>query len=204
MLTDSSHTELLIEEKRPVSRKLIALVAALVVSALLISGYLYLRRRHVQQMASVAAPTSEYSVVVPKGPAKAHIMVDDAMLKAGQTIIGGTVKNISVEKLTGLSLGLELRRRKDASLEQMWAPIEPADLEPEQEGRYSLKLPAQEYSSVRLVSLRTGESALIAFSSSQGQKRPPEKLEPKVVTVPRPAGKGGEFLNSPDNPARVP
>lgn len=204
MLTDPSHTELLIEEKRPVSRKLVAVIAALVVTALVISGYLYLRGRHVQQMAAAVTPVPESSPTVPKGPAKAHILVDDAMLKGGQTIIGGSVKNISGERLVGLSVGLELRRRKDASLEQVSAPVAPTDLDPEQEGRYLLNLPAQEYSSVRLANLRVGDSTLIAFSSAQGQKRPPERLEPKTVTVPRSPSKGGDFLNTPDNPARVP
>ncbi len=205
MVSESSHTELLIEERRPASRKLVALLAAVVVTALLVAGYMYLRRRHAQQMsAAAAAQTQAPAQNIPKGPAKAHILVDEALLKAGQTIIGGSVRNVCNEKLSGLSVGLELRRRKDASIEQVFAAIEPSELEPAQEGRYMLKLPAQEYSSVRLVSLRSGESTLLAFSSAQGQKRPPEKLEPKVVTVPRPASKGAEFLNSPDNPARVP
>jgi hypothetical protein len=44
---------------------------------------------------------------------------------------------------------------------------------------------------------------MIVYSSSQGKKRPPEHLQPQIVVVKR-AGKPGEFLNTPDNPARVP
>lgn len=206
MLTDSSHTELLIEEKQPASRKLIAIISAIAVTAIVIAGYTYLRRRHNQQVQALAAQAQAQNddPNVPKGPAKAHIWVDEALLKGGQTTIGGTVKNISNEKLSGIAVGLELRRRKDASLEQISAPIEPSALEPQQEGRYMLKLAAADYSSVRLINLRTGDSSLIAYTTSPGQKRPPEKIEPKVVIVPRPPSKGGEFLNSPDNPARVP
>ena len=40
-------------------------------------------------------------------------MVDDALLQGGKTIIGGTVKNTSGEKLEGLAVELELKRRKD-------------------------------------------------------------------------------------------
>ena len=207
MLTDSSHTELLIEEKQPASRKLAAILAALLVTALLVAGYTYLRRRHSQQVAAQALQSqqenAQQNATAPRGPAKAHILVDDALLKGGQTIIGGTVKNTSNEKLSGLSVELVLRRRKDASVEQTSVPIDPAELEPAQEGRYSLKLPAQEYSAVRLVSLRSGDS-ILAYTSSPGQKRPPERIEPKVVIVPRSGSRGGEFLNTPDNPARVP
>jgi hypothetical protein len=47
------------------------------------------------------------------------------------------------------------------------------------------------------------QSALIAYSSSQGKKRTPERLEPRTIVVKR-SGKPGEFINSPDNPGRVP
>ena len=210
MLTDSSHTDLLIEEERPVSRKLVPVFAALLVTALLVAGYTYLRRRHSQQVAAAAlqaqqeAAQKNQNANAPKGPAKAHILVDEALLKGGQTIIGGTVKNTSSEKLSGLSVDLVLRRRKDSAVEQTSVKIEPADLEPTQEGHYSLKLPAQDYSAVRLVSLRSGDSNLLAYTSSPGQKRPPERFEPKTVIVPRSGSRGGEFLNTPNNPARVP
>ncbi len=205
MLTDSTHTELLIEEKRSTGRTLVAVVCALTATAVVFAGYTYLRKRSAQQrlaaIASQAPPTSD----LPKGPAKAHILVDEALLKGGQTIIGGTVRNISGEKLSGLTVALELRRRKDGSLEQTSAAVEPRDLEPDQEGRYVLKLPAQQYISVRLVGLKGGtDSAPLAYTTGSGQKRPPEKIEPKVVTIPRSGSRGGEFLNSPDKPARVP
>ncbi len=142
---------------------------------------------------------------LPTGPPKAHIRVDEALLQAGKTVIGGTVKNTSGEKLIGLRVGLELRRRKDKNIEHTLVPVEPTELAPEEEGRYVLKLPAQQYSSVRLEGLKSGsDSALLAYTTSQGQKRPPERLEPKVVIVRRPGSRGGDFLNSPDNPARVP
>src|SRR5688572_25439479 len=206
MLTDSSHTELLIEENSSKGRMLIAVVCALAVTAIFVAGYTYLRKRSAEQrLAAEAAAVKPETSDIPKGPAKAHILVDEALLKGGQTIIGGTVRNISTEKLSGLTVGLELRRRKDSSLEQTSVPVEPSELEPTQEGRYVLKLPAQQYISVRLLALKGGpDSALVAYTTSSGQKRPLEKTEPKVVTVPRPGARPGEFLNSPDNPARVP
>lgn len=205
MLTDSTHTELLIEEKRSTGRKLVAVVCALTVTAIVFAGYTYLRKRSAQQRLAATAAQAPPTSDIPKGPAKAHILVDEALLKGGQTIIGGTVKNISAEKLSGLTVALELRRRKDGSLEQTSAAVEPRDLEPDQEGRYFLKLPAQQYISVRLMGLKGGaDSVLLAYTTASGQKRPPQRIEPKVVTVPRSGSQRGGFLNSPDNPARVP
>lgn len=205
MLTDPTHTELLIEEKRSTGRTLVAVVCAFSVTAIFFVGYTYLRWRSAQQRLAAVAAQAPPASDIPKGPAKAHILVDEALLKGGQTIIAGTVKNICSEKLSGLTVALELRRRKDGSLEQTSVAVEPRDLEPDHEGRYALKLPAQQYISVRLVGLKAGtDSAALAYTTAAGQKRPPEKLEPKVVTVPRPASRGGEFLNSPDSPARVP
>ncbi|MCM3874538.1 MAG: hypothetical protein ND895_27920 [Pyrinomonadaceae bacterium] len=206
MLTDPTHTELLIEEKRSTGRMVVGAVCALIVTAIVFGGYTYLRKRTAQQrLAAIAAAQAPPTSDAPRGPAKAHILVDEALLKGGQSIVGGTVRNISTEKLTGLTVALELRRRKDGSLEQTSAAVEPQELEPTQEGRYSIKLPAQQYISVRLAGLKSGtDSALLAYTTASGQKRPPEKNEPKVVIVPRSGSRGDGFLNSPDNPARVP
>ena len=123
---------------------------------------------------------------------------------AGMTTIGGVVKNISKQELAGISVVLELRRRKDGGLEESVLPVTPAQLQPEQEGSYSVTLPAQNVASIRLVGLKVEpQSTLIAYSSSQGKKRTPERLEPRTVVVKR-SGKPGEFINSPDNPGRVP
>jgi hypothetical protein len=99
---------------------------------------------------------------------------------------------------------IELRRRKDGGLEEVLLPVTPSPLQPEQEGVYSLKAPSQDFASIRLAGLKADpQSTLIAYSSSQGKKRPPERFEPRTIVVKR-AGKPGEFLNSPDNPGRVP
>jgi hypothetical protein len=40
-----------------------------------------------------------------------------------------------------------------------------------------------------------------------GARREPERLpqgKPKIVVVPRPRPKGEEFINTPDNPTRIP
>jgi hypothetical protein len=183
--------------------KLLAAVCAVAVSAILLAGYGYIRKRHAQQ--TLAANTLPASVDNrPKGPPVVHILVDDPLLDKGSTIIGGRVKNISKQELTGLTIALELMRRKDGGAEQASVVVEPARLQPEEEGVYTLKLSSQRYGSIRLIGLKADpQSTLVAYSSSAGRKRAPERLEPKTVVVKRSSRKG-EFLNTPDNPTRVP
>jgi hypothetical protein len=201
MITDQFHTEDTAYEKSPLGVKLIAALAAIAVSAALLTGYFYLRKRHEQQTAA-ALPTQP--ATTPKGPARAQIMVDEPLLKGNQSLIGGAVKNISNERLNKLSVELELRRRKDGKPESMRVPINPNDLDPQQEGRYSLLLPAQDYAAVRLLALREGEnSAQLSYSVLPGQKRPLERLDSKTIVVQKP-GRRSEFINTPDNPSRVP
>ncbi len=191
------------EPTQSVRLKLLAIVCAVAVSAVLLAGYGYVRKRHAQQ--ALAANTLPASVDNgPKGPAVAHILIDDPLIDKGSTIIGGTVKNISRHELTGLTIALELVTRKDGSAEQASVTVEPARLQPEQEGVYTLKLSSQRYGSVRLIGLRADpQSTLVAYSSSAGRKRAPERFEPRTVVV-KPSSRKAEFLNTPDNPTRVP
>jgi hypothetical protein len=57
-----------------------------------------------------------------------------------------------------------------------------------------------------LVALKAGPNLVpLPYTTAQGQKRPPERLESKTITIGKPSpSKRGEFLNSPDNPSRVP
>jgi hypothetical protein len=134
------------------------------------------------------------------------ILIDDAVLKGGKTVLAGTVKNTSTEKLGPLTVELELKRRKDGGTEKKQVALEPAQLEPQQEGRYSIELQTQEYGSARVVALKGDAAALaLRYTTAPGRKRAPERTESKTITVDkRPTAKGGEFLNSEDNPARVP
>lgn len=204
MFTDSLDSDLLAEERGSSGRRLIAALLAILFTGGVLAGYLYFRNRYIRQNLSESPPRA-VSTTALKGPAKAHVLIDDPLLKGGQTLIGGTVKNISQEALSGVAVDLELKRRTGGTSERMTVSLSPSRLEPNQEGNYSLKLPAQHFSAVRLVSLRSEpDGTELAFTTGPGQKRPPERIEPKVVVVPRPPSKGGDFLNSPDNPARVP
>lgn len=199
-----SQPELFAEPKRSVASKVFAGVAALVITALVFTGYAVLRKRQAQKSGSLALSSSPPGAE-PRKPPMAVVMVDDALLQGSKTIIGGTVRNTSTEKLERLSVEVELKRRKDGVAEKQLVSLEPAQLEPEQEGRYSLELKAQDYGSARLIALKAGPNLVsLPYTTAQGQKRPPERLESKTMRVDKPSAKRGEFLNSPDNPARVP
>ena len=114
-----------------------------------------------------------------------------------------TVKNISDRDLSDLFVVIEMRRRKDGGIEDVALPVSPPILQPQQEGAFSLKAAAQDFASIRLAGVKAEpQSNLVAYTSSQGKKRPPERFEPKIVVVKR-SGKPGEFINTPDNPGRI-
>jgi hypothetical protein len=203
-MIESHQDKLFVEPKSSAGLKVLAAVSALVITGMVFGGYTLLRKRHAEDSGSLAL-SSPASPTNTAKPAKALIIVDEALLQGGKTTIGGIVRNTSAEKLEGLSVELELKRRKDGGLETKLVSLEPGMLETQQEGRYSLELRAQDYSYARLAGLKAGPNlSPLPYTTAQGQKRPLERLEPKTIIVGKPTGKGGGFLNSPDNPARVP
>ena len=204
MINDPFHPEESIaREKDSSRRKLLGVVCAVGVTAILLAGYGYMRKYHAQRVLQNNTPPPVVESG-PKGPALAHVVVDEPTIEKSFTTIGGVVKNISKQELSGVQVVIELRRRKDGGIEESVLPVSPAQLQPDQEGVYSLKAPVQDFASIRLTGLKADpQSSLIAYSSSQGKKRPPERFEPRVIVVKR-AGRPGEFINSPDNPTRVP
>ena len=183
--------------------KLVAAVAAIAITVLVFVGYTTIRKRHAEESAATlqaAQPKTE-----PRAVPKAQILVDDAMLRAGTITLGGTVKNTSNEVLGPLVVELELRKRTGGGVETRSVNLQPATLKPQEEGRYLLQLKSQEFGTARVVALRAGDgSTAIAYTTAQGLKRPEERLESKTIVVDKPRSQGGEFLNTPDNPARVP
>lgn len=201
-MTESLHNELFAEPKSSVSLKLIAVIAAVVVSIGLLAGYAYLRQRHAGQTASTVAATAP--VAAPKLPVKALIKIDDPTLEPGASTLAGTVVNTSNEPLSNLAVEMELFYRTGEASDKKTLPIEPSTLQPQQEGRYSVRVSTKDYEFGRLVALRSNSTA-IGFNTSAGQARDREVTPSKTVNVDqKPGGKRDEFLNSPDNPARVP
>jgi len=203
-MTDSLREQTFVAPKGSFGLKLVAGISALAVTVAVFIGYAYLRQRHAENGGATMSTAQTQSREPRKSP-KAIVLVDDPLLQGSKTIVGGAVRNTSAERLEQVSVELELKRRKDGTAEKKLVALTPLQLEPGQEGRYSLELKAQEYGSVRLVGLRVGpDSSPLAYTSAPGQKRPPERLESKTIIVNKPSSKRDGFLNSPDNPARVP
>src|SRR6185295_3066687 len=199
MITED-HEEVFIEATESSGLKIAAAVAALLITALVFVGYAYLRKRQAQS----AAPAQQLAAQ-PKPSPQALILVDEALLQGTNTVLGGTVRNITNQRLSAISVELELKRRSGGGVEKKQVALNPVELGPSEDGQYSLQLKAQEYVSARVVGLYSGSQATIPFTLAQGDKRPPERLESKTIKIDKPApGKRSEFLNSPDNPARVP
>jgi hypothetical protein len=204
MINNPFHQKDAIEQRHDSNRRLLlGIVCAVAVTALLVAGYALMRRKHAQRVLAENQPPP-VTESGPKGPPVAHVVIDEPTIEKGFTVIGGAIKNISDRDLSDLFVVIEMRRRKDSGIEEVSLPVSPPLLQPQQQGAFSLKADAQDYASVRLAGVKAErQSTLVAYSSSQGKKRPPERFEPKVVVVKR-SGKPGEFINTPDNPGRIP
>lgn len=138
---------------------------------------------------------------------EANVFVDEAMLAKPYAIIGGAVENIGAQRLEKLSVEIELRRREDGSVERREVSVQPEDLEPGKQGKFSLKVLSEEWSGSRVLRLRSGSRQQeVAFRPQPGAKRPPERVKPNVVTVKTPQKNSGnsDFINTPDTPYSVP
>lgn len=150
------------------------------------------------QTRPAAAPTPE-----------ANVYVNEAMLAKPYAVIGGAVENIGEQRLEKLTVEIELRRRADGGFERREVAVEPGDLEPGRQGKFSIKVLSEEWSGSRVVGLRSAARAdgEVAFRPQPGAKRPPEKIKPNVVIVKTPSQKkpnGSDFINTPDTPYKVP
>ena len=204
MINNPFHQEDAIEQQHDTNRRLLlGIVCAVAVAALLVAGFFFVRRYHARRILAENPPPPPVTDSGPKGPPVAHVVIDEPTLEKGFTVIGGAVKNISDRDLSDLFVVIEMRRRKDGGIEDVALPVTPPILQPQQEGAFSLKAAAQDFASIRLAGVKAEpQSNLVAYTSSQGKKRPPERFEPKIVVVKR-SGKPGEFINTPDNPGRI-
>ena len=185
--------------------KIVSILLALAVTATLLVGFMFWRKRHAESVGAEARPQAK--TARPALPAKVQVYMDEAVRKGQQAIVTGTVHNISGGALSNITLEVELTRRKDASTEVRSMGVEPRELAPDQKGRYELRLTG-DYSSIKILSIKSGPDASeIGFKKDAGARRPLEPPhEPKTIIVDRPAApkQGEEFINTPDNPARIP
>ena len=188
------------EEKRHGRRLLVGLLCALLLTGTVLGGYLYLRKRHERQVAA------NLEVENKKKAPKVEVFVDEATVEGKTTSLGGTIHNISNEPLRNLAVELLLRRRVGSGIETRAVTANPTELPPDGKARYTLELPVQNYVSVTFLRVISGDNhAEVAFKVLPGTARPPlESPAAKTVIVNRPAPRGEQFINTPNNPGKVP
>jgi hypothetical protein len=189
------------EEQRHTRRLSIGILCALVLTGIVLGGYLYLVKRHERQVAAaVAAGTVE------KEKAKVEVAVDEATTQGKKSVLSGTIHNISNQALSNVAVELQLRRRAGGGTEVRVVTPESSELAPDARTQYRLELPVQDYVSATFSRVLTGDAHVaIAFKAVPGTERPPLPSPPsKTIVVGRPAPRDGEFLNSEKDPARVP
>lgn len=188
------------EEKRHGRRLLIGFLCAVLLTSAVLGGYLYLRKRHERQVAA------NLEVENKKKAPKVEVFVDEATVNGKTTLLGGTVHNISNESLHNVAVELQLRRRTGGGIETRAVTPDRTDLPPDGKARYTLELPVQNYISVTFLRVIAGDNhAEVAFKALPGTPRPPlESPAAKTVIVNRPAPRGEEFINTPNNPGKVP
>jgi hypothetical protein len=83
---------------------------------------------------------------------------------------------------------------------------EATDLAPDGRTRYQLEVAVSDYSAATFSKVLAGDARVaIAFKAYPGAARPAmEAPGSKTIVVGRPAPRGGEFLNTEKNPAKVP
>jgi len=190
------------EERRHIRRLLVGILCAVVLTASVLGGYLFLRKRHERQVAAAVAAEKQE-----KARPKVEVAVDDAMIEGKKSILGGTIHNISGETLRNVAVELQLRKRTGGGVEMRVVTPEATELAPDARTRYQIEVAVQDYSSATFSKVLAGDDrTAIAFKAFPGAVRPP--MEPPgsktVVVGGRPAPNGDEFLNSEKNPAKVP
>jgi hypothetical protein len=183
--------------------KIVSILLAIAVTASLLVGFLMWRKRHEESVG--VQPQAQTKQAKAALPAKVQIYMDEAVRKGPEAVIGGTVHNISGENLTNLSVEIELSHRKDAGTEVRSLDVEPKELAPDQKGRYTLALTG-DYRSFKLLRIKSASDE-IGFKAAPGAQRPAERApEHRTIIVerPSPSKQGEEFINTPDNPAKVP
>ena len=188
------------EEKRHTRRLLIGVFCAVFLTAIVLGGYLWLRKRNERQLAAAVAVENQ------KKTPKVEVLVDDSTVEGKKAFLSGTIHNISNESLRGIAVELQLRRRVGGGVETRTVLPESSDLAPDARTRYSLEVPSQDYISSTLLRVVSGENrAAVPFKALPGAARPPlETPASKTVIVNRPKPKGDEFINTPGNPGKVP
>lgn len=184
--------------------KAVAIIAAVVLTSLLLFGYVYFRHVQAERLQSAAAAERNASA---RPEPEVEVAQNEAMLRGSQAVIGGKVRNISKTPLAAVTVELSLFRRDNNVAETRSISTTPSELAPGDEGAYSVAVP-REFSGARIarVTSRTANHDLV-FRIIPGAARPPERPSGSVQVVARPSstrGRDDEFINTPDKPVKLP
>ena len=193
--------------------KIVSIALAVCISAGLLVGFLIWRGWHESKVSSgpdavraIEGTNRQAGSAAPALPVKVEILLDEPVRKGTEAVIGGTIRNISGERLSGLAVEFQLFHRADQESDVRVFELEPRDLEPGESGRYSSTL-SGDYRSLKLLRIMSGPAGqAIGFNTGTGARRPVAQPETKTIVVGRPAAprKGDDFINTPDNPAKIP
>jgi hypothetical protein len=189
------------EERQRTKRLLVGVLCAVLFTGAVLGGYIALRKRHERQVAAAAE-----AEVKRKAP-RVEVFVDDALVNGKITTLGGTVHNISTENLHNIAVELQLRRRVGAGLDTRVVEPETTDLAPDARARYVIQVATEDYISATFSRVVSGsDRAAIPFKALPGNPRPPldAPASKTIIVDKRSPGKGDEFINTPNNPGRVP
>lgn len=192
------------ERNRGFAVKLGAAACALLLTGMLLGGYFYLRGRNVQNIHARQQAAQAARESIP--PPKAQVFHDEVLLKGSKAVVGGSIRNISDATLEELNVEIELKSRDGQLSDTRAVKVEPARLSPGDEGRFTLQITSSDWGATRVARLFSAKDGVeIPFRPEVGARRPPERVpSPKVIVVPRRKSKGDDFLNTPDNPIRIP
>lgn len=184
--------------------KIVGIISAALAICLIFGGYFVLRHRSAAATAQPAAAPR----VEAREPIKLQVFEDEAYLRRADAIIGGTVHNVSNEKLSGLSLTIKLQGRDGRTEETRTVAATPANLSPQEKATYSLAVPSAKWSSAKVVAIAADGSTLVAFQSTRGKARPREAPPAPIVrSAPAERSKASKkddgFLNTPDTPITI-
>ena len=192
------------EGKKSLAAKVWPALLAVALTVGLLGGYFYLRGRNERTLAAQRAEAEKAKAVAPP---VAQVFQDEVRLAGAQAVVGGIVRNISDERLEGLSVEIELKSRTGDGKEVRQVAVEPRDLKPGEDGKYSLQIVPRAWRGVSVARLLSGaRGGEIPFKPELGARRPTEgRPSPKIVVEqPRPRQKGDDFINTPDTPVRIP
>lgn len=185
----------------------IGLLLALLITAGVGVGLMVLQRRNATRLAEQQKAV-EQPLEKPKPKPELQVLLDDSIIKSGNASVSGTVKNISSNPVSGITLQLQLIQRSDSATIIRPVVPTPADLAPNGEAKFAFTVSQKEYRTWRVGKvLSSSANREIAFVTDQGAERPKEgPTTVNQTTAGRGAGtrSDGGYLNTPDTPVRVP